>query len=119
MWLKEITIYHKTDNSWVKYHKEASVRDTSILNRNNLGKSDSDTGVIRVFDIKDYKVNWFVGKGDVIVIGNVDDDITSAPITNLRQKYGYENVFSVRSIDKFIFSDNSLESIEHIKLGVY
>ena len=47
MWKQEITIYHKSGSSWVRYNLEASFRNTSVLNRNKTGVSTSDNALIR------------------------------------------------------------------------
>lgn len=116
--LEDITIYHKIQNGWDKYHVKASVRDTSIRNRTNTGKTDNDTGLIRIFDVNGYGSSYNVAKDDVIVRGNVDNSITSAPLTELRSVYGKENVYLVRSIDKYIFDDVVTKELQHIKIGV-
>lgn len=117
MWLEDITIFHKTNNGWVSYQKVASVRDTSIRNRTNTGKDDTDKVLIRIFDVDGYGSTYNVVKDDVIVRGNVTETITSAPLTELRAIYGKENVYQVKSIDKFIFDDYSIKELQHIKIG--
>ena len=112
--LEEITIYHKANNEWIRYPQIASVRDTSIRNRTNTGKSDIDSALIRIFDVDGYEVTYNVAKDDIIVRGNVEDDVT-IPMTELRAKYGKDNVYQVRSIDKFIFKDDI--ELQHIKIG--
>lgn len=116
--MQKITIYHKTivnsQTIYQKYVKEASYRNTSIQNRNKTGVSNTDTALIRVFDVQGYNVNWFAEKGDVIVNKEVTDTITgTAPITELSKKYGRDNVHEIVSIDKFIFN----EELDHIKIG--
>ena len=115
--LEDITIYHKENSNWVRYSKRASVRDTSIRNRTNTGKTDLDNALIRIFDVEGYGITYNVVKDDVIVRGNVSDGIISAPLTELRVKYGKDNVYLVRSIDKFIFEDGSNKDLQHIKIG--
>ena len=117
MWLEDITIYHKTNNGWVSYQKEASVRDTSIRNRTNTGKDDTDKVVIRIFDVDGYGITYNVEKDDVIVKGKVSTTITSAPMTELKALYGKNNVYQVKSIDRFIFNDYSIKELQHIKVG--
>lgn len=114
---QDITIYHKENREYVRYNLKASVRNTSILNRNNTGVSTSDTALIRVFDTKGYNDTWKCNKGDVIVGKSVNDDIKEAPITELVKKYGKEYVYEVSSIDIFDFNDNALNEINHIKIG--
>lgn len=113
MWLQDITIYHKSGSSWVRYNVEASFRNTSILNRNKTGVSTSDTTLIRVFDVLGYEVTWNCEKGDVVVNKSVTDDVTSNPLTTLQAKYGNNNVYQVQSIDKNVFG----EELDHIKIG--
>ena len=114
---QKITIYHKNnENKWDRYIKEASYRDTSILNRNKNGSSSNDNVLIRIFDVETYNSKWFVGKEDVVVNKEVSDVIDgNTPITQLSKKYGKDNVHKVTSIDKFIFDDEDLPN--HIKLG--
>lgn len=113
MWKQEITIYHKSGSSWVRYNLEASFRNTSVLNRNKTGVSTSDNALIRVFDVQGYENTWNVKKGDVIVNMNVTDTITTTPLTTLQAKYGTDNVYQVQSIDKHVFG----EELDHIKIG--
>ena len=116
--LQEITIYHKTTDGWNRYNlNNVSVRNTSIQNRNNTGVSNVDSAVIRIFDIDGYNKDWFVSKGDVIVNKNVNDSITSAPMTELRKKYGEENCYQVSSIDVFIYKDLDTKELQHVKIG--
>lgn len=114
---QNITIYHKNnENKWERYVKEASYRNTSILNRNKNGENGTDNALIRIFDIEDYNSKWFVEKDDVIVNKKVEDIIEgSTPITQLSKKYGKDNVHKVTSIDKYIFNDEDLPN--HIKVG--
>lgn len=115
--MQNITIYHKNDNNkWDRYVKEASYRNTSILNRNKNGESGTDSVLIRIFDIEGYDIEWFVKNGDIIVNKEVDDTIEgNTPITQLSKKYGKDNVHKVTSTDKFIFDDEDLPN--HIKIG--
>ena len=91
---QKITIYHKNNkNKWDRYIKEASYRDTSVLNRNKNGSSSTDNVLIRIFDIETYNSKWFVGKEDVVVNKEVGDVIDgNTPITQLSKKYGKDNV---------------------------
>lgn len=116
--MQKITIYHKNVENKVttyeRYVKEASYRNTSVLNRNNNGVSNGDNALIRIFDTKTYNNNWFVEKDDIIVNKEVTDEITgTSPLTELSKKYGVDNVHKVISIDKFIFN----EELDHIKIG--
>lgn len=114
--LQEITIYHK-ENGWVRYNITASVRNTSYLNRNNTGVNSTDNALIRVFNVEGYNNTWKCEKGDIIVLKSVSDGITSAPLTELRQKYGKSLVVEVSSVESFIFKDEDLKEINHIKIG--
>lgn len=111
--LQDITIYHNK----IAYHVRASVRNTSYTNRNKTGVMTSDNALIRVFDVDGYKDTWNCEKGDVIVDKYVYDDITKAPITELRNKYGKDSVYEVTSIDKFIFDNQDVKKLNHIKIG--
>lgn len=135
-----ITIYHKNqDNKYERLVKEASFRNTSMLNHEKYGFSSSDKAIIRVFDTKGYNKSihiqntssvlncplnsflgetWKVSQGDVVVNGIVKDEIkTTAPNTELSQKYGKENVFKVNSINILIYNDEDLEELNHVKMG--
>lgn len=116
--MQKITIYHKNGTEWDRYVKNASYRNTSILNRNKNGSNSTDNALIRIFDIEGYNMTWFVLKDDVIVNMEVKDEIEgNTPITQLSNKYGKDNVHKVVSIDKFIFEDTEIEELNHIKLG--
>ena len=112
--LQDITIFHKNGNTWNKYYKKASVRNTFIKNRDNTGSSNVNSALIRIFDIEGYNNTYFVENGDVIVDKIVTNEITNAPLTNLRNSYGNNSVYSVDSVEKFIFEDLELS---HIKIG--
>lgn len=116
--LQNITIFHKNGKKWDKYLiKNASVRNTSIRNRDNTGVSNVNSATIRIFDVDGYKDTYFVEKGDVIVTLEVNDEVQTAPLTELKAKYGNDNVYQVTSVDKFIFEDSSIKDLQHIKLG--
>lgn len=115
--LQDITIYHKVDNSWVRYNLRASVRNTSYLNRNKTGVSTTDSVLIRIFDVEGYGSTWNIEKGDVVLDSNSEYDIIKAPLTELREKYGKSSVYEVSSIDKFIFDDEDIKELNHIKIG--
>lgn len=111
---QDITLYHKDTISkkYVKYQLIASIRDTSILNRNRTGESSTDKVLIRIFrlDNKRYEVS----KGDLIVNKKVNDTISyEKGLTELRDSYGEENTYKIVSIDRFIFGTD----IDHVKLG--
>lgn len=116
---QKITIYHKNNqNKWERYVIEASYRDTSITNHNRNGSNSTDNVLIRIFDVKEYNSKWSVGKDDIIVNQEVMDSIEgNTPLTQLSKKYGKDNVHKVTSIDKFLFDDEDLEELNHIKLG--
>lgn len=116
--IQKITIYHKNDKQWDRYVKDASYRNTSILNRNKNGSNLTDNALIRIFDVETYNSKWFVEKGDVIVNKEVDDMIEgNIPLTQLTKQYGADNVHKVNSVDKFIFDDEDIEELNHIKVG--
>ncbi len=115
--LQDITIYHKENDKYIRYPKLASVRNTSILNRNKTGVSSTDNALIRVFDTEGYNDTWKCQKGDVIVSKLVSDDIKVAAITELRKKYGKEYVYEVSSIDIFDFKNDDVKEINHVKIG--
>lgn len=112
---EQITIYHKADNNWLRYNVKASVRNTFIRNKDNTGSSNVNSAIIRIFDIdnQDYEIN----NGDVIVISNVEDEVISAPLTELRKKYGKEKVLSVSNVEQFRFEDEDMFELNHIKIG--
>lgn len=111
--LQDITIYSGKN----RYNLRASVRNTEYLNRNRTGLMSADNALIRVFDIEGYKSTWDVKKGDIIVLKGVEDSINKAPLTELRKKYGKENVVEVSSIDEYIFDLADNKEIQHIKIG--
>ena len=115
--LQDITIYHKENNSYQRYNLIASVRNTSILNRNNVGLDTTDNGIIRVFDTIGYNSTWKCEKGDVIVPKKISDEVT-APLTELRKKYGKQFVYEASSIDIFDFNDSRVKELNHIKIGI-
>lgn len=115
---RKITIYHKNDNKWNRYVKEASYRDASILNHNKNGDSSTDNVLIRIFDIEGYDSTWFAQKGDIIVNKEVNDDIEgNTPNTQLSTVYGKQNVHKITSVDNFIFDDEDIEELNHVKIG--
>lgn len=115
---RKITIYHKCEDKWDRYVVEASYRNNLILNHNRNGSNSTDDVVVRIFDNEEYNVSWFVQKGDVIVNKEVEDEIEgNAPITQLSNKYGKENVHKVNCMSDLIFEDEDLEELNHIKLG--
>ena len=115
--LQDITIFHKEESEYVRYNKKASVRNTSYLNRNKTGVQTTDNVLIRVFDVSGYNDTWRCQKGDVIVALNVSDKIQNAPLTEMRKKYGKDDVYEVSSTDKFIFENIDTKPLNHIKIG--
>lgn len=116
--MREITIYHKNNNQWERYVKQASYRNNSILNHNRNGENSTDNVIIRIFDKEGYNSTWFVQEGDIIVNKEVNDEIEgNTPNTQLSKIYGKENVYKVKSINDLILNDEILDEIEHIKLG--
>ena len=116
--LQDITIYHKNnDNSYSRYNLVASVRNTSYLNRNKTGVSTSDNALIRAFDVDGYNTTWKCEKCDVVLDMKSEYDIIKAPLTELRAKYGKSSVYEVSSVEKFIFKDEDVKELNHIKIG--
>ena len=138
--LQGITIYHNvSDKKYERYVKEASIRNNAMLNKNKNGFNDDNNSLIRNFDVKGYNksihikntssvlnfpLNSFIGEtwkvqiGDIIVNGIVEDKInTNAPMTELSKKYGKENVFRINSINLFLFNDEDMEELNHVKIG--
>lgn len=115
---QKITIYHKNGKQWDRYVKEASYRNTSVINHNRNGSNSTEKALIRIFDIEGYNLTWFALKDDVIVNREVQDVIEgNTPITQLSNEYGKDNVHKITSIDKFIFEDEDVNELNHIKLG--
>lgn len=116
--LQDITLYHKTQNGYVRYPLIASFRGTSIKNRNTTGEDSTDSVLIRIFYINNEPFE--VSKDDVVVNMSVNDNITdnTIPLTQLQASYGKENVFKVKSIDKFKFDDPDIQELNHTKLGL-
>ena len=75
---QKITLYHKdtTNKVYVKYSLIASVRDTSIQNRNKTGVSSTDRALIRIFASDNNPNSYEVEKGDLIVNKDVNDTIS-------------------------------------------
>lgn len=117
--LKDITIYHKENNNWKKYIVKASVRSTVYSNRDDRGTGiqTTDNALIRIFDVEGYNLTYKIQKGDVIYSGVSNYKIDKAPLTELRNLYGKEKVFEVSSIEEFIFDDEDIKEINHIKVG--
>lgn len=116
--IQKVTIYHKNGKQWDRYVKEASYRNTSVVNHNKNGSNSTEKALIRIFDVEGYNLTWFALKDDVIVNKAVQDVIEgNTPITQLSNKYGKDNVHKITSIDKFIFEDEDIEELNHIKLG--
>lgn len=112
-----ITIYHKNGNNWERYHKNASLRNVSYYNRNMTGSNSTDNALIRIFEVEGYNHTWTCKKGDIICSKKINDIIEKAPLTELREKYGKENVFEVSSVEEFIFDDARIKKLNHIKIG--
>ena len=113
---QEITLYHKdtTNKVYVRYSLIASVRDTSIQNRNKTGVSSTDRALIRIFATDHNPDTYQVEKGDLIVNKSVNDTISyDKGLVELRNSYGESNTYKINSIDKLIFG----EELDHIKLG--
>ena len=113
---QDITLYHKDtiNKVYVRYSLIASVRDTSILNRNRTGESSTDKALIRIFASDNDPSTYEVEKGDLIVNTSVDDNISyDKGLTELRERYGESNTYKINTIDRFIFG----EELDHIKLG--
>lgn len=115
--LQDITIYHKESGLFERYNLVGSVRNTSYLNRNKTGIQNTDTCLIRIFDIAGFNNTWKVSKGDIVVLKKVLDKIVEAPLTELRQKYGKEYVCEISSIDIFNFDNSDIKILNHVKLG--
>lgn len=115
---QKITVYHKNKKEWDRYVIEASYRNTSVSNHNRNGSNSTESALVRVFDVEGYNVTWLAIKDDVIVNREVQDKIEgNTPITQLSNKYGKSNVHKVTSIDKFVYEDEDMYELNHIKLG--
>lgn len=113
---QDITLYHKdtVNKVYVRYELIASVRDTSIQNRNRTGVSSTDRALIRIFATDHDPNEYQVENGDIIVNSKVNDTISyEKGLTELRNKYGESNTYKINTIDKFLFG----EELDHIKLG--
>lgn len=115
--LQDITIYHKEATGWIRYNIKASVRNVSTLNRDRTGTQTSDNTLIRVFNVEGYNNTWKCKNGDIIYSGNSNYNIIEAPLTELRNLYGKEKVYEVSSVQEFIFEDENIKEINHIKIG--
>lgn len=114
---QKITIYHKEDNEFKRYVVDASVRSTSYKNRNNTGVQTTDNVLIRIFDVEEYNKSFKIEKGDTVYSGESTYEIVKAPITELRNLYGKENVYEVSSVEEFIFDEPKIKQLNHIKVG--
>lgn len=115
---QKITIYHKSESGYDRFGVDASFRHTSILNHNKNGYDSVDNVLIRVFDIKGYNSVWHATKGDIIVDKEIADEINgTTPYTQLSKKYGRDSVYEITSVDKYIFDDQDLVELNHIKIG--
>lgn len=117
--LQEITIYHKEGNNWNRYIVKASVRSTVYLNRDDRGTGlqTTDNALIRIFDVEGYNLTYKIQKGDIIYSKATNYEIDKAPLTELRNLYGKEKVFEVSSVEEFIFDDEDIKELNHIKVG--
>lgn len=115
--LQEITIYHKENENWIRYNEIASVRNTNYLNRNRTGVNQTDKVLIRNFNVNEFGSSWKCQIGDIIYSGNTDYNVIKTPLTELRNLYGKENVFEVSSVEKFVFEDDNIKELNHIKIG--
>lgn len=117
--LQEITIYHKEGNNWNRYIVKASVRSTVYLNRDDRGTGlqTTDNALIRIFDVEGYNITYKIQKGDIIYSKATNYEIDEAPLTELRNLYGKEKVFEVSSVEEFIFDDEDIKELNHIKVG--
>jgi hypothetical protein len=115
--LQAITIYHKEKDNWIKYNLNASVRNTSNLLRDTTGTQIGDNAIIRIFNVEEYNNTFKIEEGDVIYSGETEYNIIKAPLTELRNLYGKENVYEVRSITKFIFDEPKVKKLNHLKIG--
>ena len=77
----------------------------------------SDNALIRIFDVSGYNKTYKIEKGDVIYSGVSNLQIEKAPITELRNAYGKEDVYEITSVEKFIFKDEDIKELNHIKIG--
>lgn len=115
--MQEITIYHKEADTWTRYVVDASVRNTSYLNRNTTGVQTTDNALIRIFDVNQYNVSYKIAKGDVVYPHKSEYEIVKAPLTELKNLYGKENVYEVSSVEEFIFDNPQIKDLNHIKIG--
>ena len=63
--LQDITIYHNSNNTWIRYNLKASVRNTFNKNRDNTGSNNVNRALIRIFDVKGYKSTYNIQDGDL------------------------------------------------------
>lgn len=111
---QKITLYHKGNNSYIRYVLLASFRDTSIQNRNRTGVSSTDKVLVRIFT-KDHAIGSYEAvNGDIIVNKEVSDRISyKTGLTELRHLYGENNTYQIKSIEKHVYG----EELDHIKIG--
>lgn len=115
---KKITIYHKLKDIYERYVVEASIRHTHNLNHNKNGFNSVDSVLIRIFDVDNKDIKYYVTNGDIIVENEVSDTIEgTTPQTQLNEKYGKDKVFKVNSTEYLDFNDEALKELNHTKLG--
>ena len=115
---QKITIYHKLNNGYERYVVEASIRHTYNLNHNKTGYNSVDSVLIRIFDVDNKDIKYYVTNGDIIVENEVSDTIEgTTPQTQLNKKYGKDKVFKVNSTEYLDFNDEALKELNHTKLG--
>ena len=115
--LQVVTIYHKENNSYKRFTKKGSLRNTASRVRNENGIDTTDNGTLRIFDVDGFEKDWKCSVGDIVVAMYIEDDVT-APLTELRKKYGKSSVYEVSSVQKFIFDDDRVKELNHVKLGL-
>lgn len=104
------TLYHRDGDDFVIYPLIISIRDSKTFTRTQTNQDMTNSILIRIFD-KD-NPNYEISKNDIIIKGSANAEINGStnPITNLRDIYGKENVFSVNFI-KYNRFDTELDHI--------
>jgi superfamily I DNA and RNA helicase len=103
---KEITAY--SGSRYSKYKFNATIRKKRKLVRDDNGFEEVDYLLIRIFDLKAKSLKI----GDIIVIGNSNEVVTTNPITTLSKKFGKDNVVKIKTVTENIYNTK----LDHIKL---
>ena len=104
-------------STWAKKYSEEHPH-TLIVSSDEIrfeltGQSQDFSKQKEVWELFSLRIHEYAKKyDDVTVILDALNDLNC-----LREKYVKDNVYLVKSIDKFIFDDKSNKDLQHIKIG--